>query len=107
MTFKQQNNLYTTIRIFNVLGLPSPTPEYKFHPVRKWRFDYAFVNEKIAIELNGAVWTQGRHTRGSGALKDWEKINSAQEFGWIVLQYESLKKIDIEQIKRCLQMRKI
>ena len=61
--------------------------EYKFHPVRKWRFDWANPQSKIAIEINGGVWTGGRHTSGSGFIKDMEKINASQVLGWKVLQY--------------------
>jgi very-short-patch-repair endonuclease len=62
-------------------------PEYKFHPTRKWRFDFADVENKIAIEIEGGVWTRGRHTRGSGYIKDVEKYNAATVCGWKVLRY--------------------
>lgn len=60
--------------------------EYRFHEVRKWRFDYAFPDVKVAIEVDGAVWTQGRHTRGAGYLGDMEKLNTAVSMGWLVLR---------------------
>ena len=44
--------------------------EYKFHPVRKWRFDYAIPEHKIALEVEGGVWTGGRHTSPKGFLGD-------------------------------------
>lgn len=68
-------------------GLPVPETEYKFHPTRKWRFDYCWPKQKIALEVDGGVWTQGRHTRGSGAIKDMEKFNNAAILGWRVLKY--------------------
>ena len=40
--------------------------EYLFHPTRKWRFDYAIPDHKIALEVEGGVWTGGRHTRPQG-----------------------------------------
>ena len=65
--------------------------EFKFHPSRKWRFDYVIIpeDEKIAIEFEGGVWSGGRHTRGSGYSKDCEKYNAAQCLGWRVLRYTS------------------
>lgn len=57
-------------------------PELQFHPTRKWRFDYAIPSHKIAIEVEGGVWNNGRHTRGKGFLNDMEKYNSATLMGW-------------------------
>lgn len=76
-------------------GLPKPELEYKFHPSRKWRFDLAWPKEDegmcppelVAIEIDGGVWVQGRHTRGSGFVKDLEKLNAAAELGWRVFRY--------------------
>jgi very-short-patch-repair endonuclease len=61
--------------------------QYRFHPVRKWRFDFLLPEYNIAIEYNGGQWVQGRHTRGAGYAGDLEKINEAQKMGYIVLQY--------------------
>ena len=51
--------------------------EHKFHPTRKWRFDYAIPAHKIALEVEGGVWTGGRHTSPKGFLNDMEKYNTA------------------------------
>lgn len=67
-------------------GLPEPVRELKFHPVRRWRFDFAFVNEKVAVEVEGGVFSGGRHTRGSGFVGDCEKYNSATQMGWRVFR---------------------
>ncbi len=67
-------------------GLPSPTPEHRFHPSRKWRFDYCWPEAKVALEVEGGVWTGGRHTRGSGFVKDMEKYNAAALLGWRVVR---------------------
>lgn len=67
--------------------------EYKFHPTRKWRFDFANVSEKIAIEIEGGIYSQGRHTRGSGFRNDTIKYNQATILGWRVLRYCSIKDI--------------
>lgn len=67
--------------------LPVPEAEFKFHATRRWRFDYAYPEQKIAIEQDGAIWTHGRHSRGSGLVKDMEKFNNAAILGWRVLHY--------------------
>jgi hypothetical protein len=71
----------------NWLTLPAPTPEYRFHTTRKWRFDYAWPDKKIAIEVEGGVWTGGRHTRGAGFVADCEKYNTAAAMGWLVFRF--------------------
>jgi very-short-patch-repair endonuclease len=68
-------------------GLPSPVLEHKFHPTRKWRFDIAWPNILLAIEIDGGTWIQGRHNRPSGFAKDCEKFNAATVLGWKVLRY--------------------
>lgn len=60
--------------------------EFRFHPVRRWRFDYAIIEHKIALEVEGGVWTGGRHTRGVGFLGDMEKYNTATLMGWRVFR---------------------
>lgn len=73
-------------------GLPEPLLELQFGKPRRWRFDYAWVVEhaegetKVALEVEGAVWTRGRHTRGAGFLADIEKYNRATVLGWKVLR---------------------
>jgi very-short-patch-repair endonuclease len=60
--------------------------EYRFYPARRWRFDYAIPEHKIAIEVEGGVWTSGRHTRSKGFLGDMEKYNQATLLGWRVFR---------------------
>lgn len=60
----------------------------------------------VAVEIDGAVWTQGRHTRGSGYVKDMEKLNAAAELGWRVFRYTPQMVEDgtaIKQLKRVLK----
>ena len=63
------------------------TPEHRFHPVRKWRFDFAFPSQMVAFEFEGGVFTQGRHSRGVGLSADCDKYNEAQRMGWKVYRF--------------------
>ena len=65
---------------------PGCEPEFKFHPDRKWRFDFAWPHAHIALEVEGGIWTGGRHTRGSGFLRDMDKYNAAGILGWRVFR---------------------
>jgi very-short-patch-repair endonuclease len=77
------------LAMLKAAGLPEPATEHRFHPTRKWRFDYAWPEHKVALEVEGAVWTHGRHTRGSGFVKDMEKYNTAAVLGWMVLRVQT------------------
>ncbi len=80
--------------------------EFKFHPVRKWRFDYAFPEHKIALEVEGGVWTGGRHTSSVGFLNDMEKYNTATLMGWRVFRTtpdELYKKKTLDLIKNAIK----
>ncbi len=79
--------------------------EFRFHPKRRWRFDYAFPPLKIAIEVEGGVWTKGRHTRGSGFVKDMEKYNTAAVQGWTLIRVTPknlIKKSTVELIQQSI-----
>ena len=61
--------------------------EYKFLKDRRFRFDLALPQHKIAIEYEGGVWSNGRHTRGKGYISDIKKYNLATMHGWKLLRY--------------------
>lgn len=67
--------------------------EYRFQSDRKWRFDFAVwiwrgkAYEKFAIEIEGGVWSKGRHVRGKGFIGDMEKYNEAQRWGYKVYRF--------------------
>ena len=67
-------------------GLGGFEREYRFHPTRRWRFDFAWVAERVALEVEGSVWARGRHTRGKGYLGDIEKYDEAVILGWKLLR---------------------
>ena len=69
------------------LGWPM-FPEYRFHPVRKWRFDFAFPDQKVAVEMEGLLpGAGGRHQRITGYRADTKKYNAATCLGWRILRY--------------------
>ena len=69
--------------------LPQPVREFRFAPPRRWRFDFAWVEQRLAVEVEGGVHTGGRHTRPVGFRQDCEKYNQAVLEGWRVLRFES------------------
>ena len=81
---KSKNSFY---RALIARYFPSVVPEYSFYPARKWKSDYAIVEHKILIEIEGGVWTQGRHTRGEGYSDDLIKYNMANKLGFMLLRY--------------------
>ena len=84
-------------------------PEHSFFPGRKWRLDFAIVDLKIGIEIEGGVWANGRHTRGKGFIEDMEKYNAAATLGWVILRFtpHDLNKITtFEMIKKVVELKK-
>jgi very-short-patch-repair endonuclease len=66
--------------------LPSPVRELRFAAPRLFRFDFAWPALGIALEAEGGIWSQGRHSRGSGFVADVEKYNLAAQLGWRVFR---------------------
>lgn len=83
----------------NLIDLPKYQQEFIFHPVRKWRFDYAWPDIKVALEIHGGIFTNGRHTRGKGFSEDKVKMNSAQLLGWIVIEATTAQVKDGQMLK--------
>ena len=84
--------------------------EYRFYEKRRWRFDFAHVASMVAIEIEGGVWSGGRHTRPHGYTQDAEKYNAATCAGWAVLRYTSemlntLPEVCVEQANNLIKMR--
>lgn len=82
-----------------------PVAEHRFDPSRRWRFDFAWPEHRIALECEGGVWNGGRHTRGSGFVKDIAKYNSAVRRGWRILRCvpDDLCTVDtIEMVKEAM-----
>jgi hypothetical protein len=65
--------------------LPAPVCEYRFAPPRRWRFDFAWLESRVALEVQGGVFVHGRHSRGAALLKEHEKLSTAAAMGWRVV----------------------
>lgn len=63
--------------------------EFRFHPTRKWRADFYIEDTKLLIEVEGGIWSGGRHTRGKGYLGDMEKYNAATALGYQVFRFST------------------
>ncbi len=85
-------------------GLPNTQSQYKFETelrsaksnrLRQWKFDFAWPQYWLAVEIDGIIMRQvrgewiigGRHATAQGMRDDNEKINRAIELGWSVLRY--------------------
>lgn len=78
--------------------LPRPEREYRFAKPRRWRFDFAWPERMLALEVEGTThfgsnangtMKLGRHQGAKGFEKDCEKYNAAALAGWRVLRVTS------------------
>lgn len=74
------------VSVWSSIGLPEPVKEYRFHPTRRWRFDWAWPDHKVALEVEGGAYINGRHTRGAGFIHDMQKYNEAALHGWLLIR---------------------
>lgn len=84
---------------FQEEGIPTPETEYRFHPKRRWRFDFAWPLHRVALEIEGGVFGKkgkrcptcklrgvGAHNSVKGILRDIDKYNAAQVNQWAVVR---------------------
>lgn len=90
---------------FKALKIDCLKREYRFHPKRRWRLDFADVPKKIAIECEGGIYSRGRHTRGKGFENDCEKYNQLAIMGWRLLRFTRKHIEDGTAIKDYLGMK--
>ena len=67
-----------------------PVTEHRFaRPEREFRFDWAWIDKKIAFEREGGTWStkkKSRHTTGQGYEDDCIKYSMAAIRGWLVVR---------------------
>ena len=93
----QNQNAVFISHLLNRTGLVFQA-EFRFHPTRKWRFDFCCPEYKIAIEIDGGVFIQGRHTRPLGYINDMEKLNNAAAMNYRVFRITPKQKFTPELI---------
>jgi very-short-patch-repair endonuclease len=73
------------LKAANLIGF---VREHRFHPVRKWRFDFAHLGHKLAVEIEGFApgGKAGRHQRIGGFTADAEKYAEAAILGWRLIR---------------------
>lgn len=86
-----------------VQGLPQPVREYRFHPVRKWRFDFAWPTALLAVEVDGGAFSIGRHNRAIPQAGDNEKTNVAILCGWRVLKFNTVNMQDVSAVRSVVE----
>lgn len=107
-TAAKRENFSLLLALLAKDGLPAPEPQFRFAPPRRWRIDLCYRALRIAIECEGGVWIQGRHTRGSGFIGDIEKYNELALAGWMLIRITYAMIADgsaVAVIKRALQAR--
>lgn len=70
----------------HVAKVQAPEPEFRFHATRRWRFDFAWPDERVACEVEGGTWVKGAHSRGKHYESDCTKYNEAALLGWVVIR---------------------
>lgn len=72
---------------FKLFGLPLPERQYMFHPTRKWRADFCWIDKKIIVEIHGGIFIpqgKGGHNRGAYMEETFDKQNEAIRLGFDV-----------------------
>lgn len=74
----------------NFPQLPKPVMQHRFHPDRKWRFDFCWPAVLIAVEIQGGSFIRGGHNLPIQQQKDYEKQRAAIKLGWRVVPFNTL-----------------
>ena len=86
---KPPSRLETKFALYwRALGGPELKREFRFHAERKWRADFAHVESRTLIEVEGGIFIKGggRHNRAAGFIADAEKYLEAFLDGWNVVR---------------------
>lgn len=67
-------------------GFPVPERQYTAIPNRRYKIDFCWPEYQLCLEVEGGVWTQGRHIQPGGFIKDMEKYNLLSYYGWTLFR---------------------
>ena len=81
------------------VGGPALEREFRFYPERRWRADFAHIESRTLIEIEGGIWVNGRHNRAAGFNADLEKYLAAGLDGWRVFRLGP-EQIRLEVVER-------
>ena len=73
-------------QIWQAQGGPELEKEFRFDPIRRWRADFAHLESRTLIEIEGGIYINGRHNRPAGCAADLEKYLEASLAGWRVIR---------------------
>lgn len=68
--------------------LPSPVREYAAIPGRRYRWDFAWPEQRVLVEINGGTYAHMGHSTGIGIARDYEKNNLAVLAGWRTFAFD-------------------
>lgn len=72
--------------------------EHRFDRVRRFKFDIAIPNQKVAIEIDGGVFIKSGHSGGANLEKAMVRGNLACMHGWMVLHYTPKMAMDASKV---------
>jgi very-short-patch-repair endonuclease len=84
-------------------GALEPKREFRFHSLRQWKFDFAWPECRVAVEVEGGIFIRGGHNRGMIYTQNCEKYNAATILGWAVLRYTT-KDLESRPVQCCREV---
>ena len=89
-------------------GLPEPVREYAVPGIPRFRYDFAWVAQKLLVEINGGTWGHMGHSTGKGIARDYRKSRMAQALGWRCYPFTGDEVKDgtaVEVVRKALEVR--
>lgn len=83
-------------RLMEIEGVPAPTLQHAFarHLGRQFRFDFAWPERMVAVEVDGGRWLVRRGKDGRPVpvgfhnhVDDYRKLNLAARLGWRIMRF--------------------